>query len=698
MKKLKIILQCDFFYWILVFFSIFYTFLSLSCLNKHSILETTDTKFELIVNNFKIDGNKLSLELKGKEHLVATYYFKTEQELNDIKKQLKFGSKLIVSGNLLEANSNTIFNLFNYKKYLYNKDIFYILEIDSIDKIIDTSNLFYKFKNKIVNRIESFEYKQYFYAFIIGETYLISNDIYSSYKINGVTHLFALSGMHVNVFVFVLYLFLKKLKIKESLKYILIFLFLSFICFLSCFSPSIIRATFFLLLLRFNKLLEINTKTLNILLFIFSLYLFYNPYIIFDLSFELSFIVSYFIIGYMSLFKKITKIKQLFLVSFVSFLASLPILINNFFSVNLLSMINNMIFVPYVTLIVFPLTLLTFVFPFLIDIYIVSLNIMENMSTMLVNKSILYTSIKFNFYLLTLYYLLLYSFSKSNKKIYIFLLILILIINYNLPKLDKNTYISFIDVGQGDSTLIITPFKKHVILIDTGGKVEYLKKDFMKRNNEYKISDNLISYFHSLGIRKIDFLILTHGDYDHMGEAINLVNHFKIEEVIFNVGSYNELEKRLIKKLKYKSIAYKKEVKEIKIDKYKLKFLNTKTYNNENDNSNVVYIKLNETKLLLMGDAGVEREKDILNKYKLKNIDLLKVGHHGSKTSSGKEFIDEITPKYSIISVGKNNRYGHPNKEVLENLSNSKIYRTDLDGSIEIRLNKNEYKIRTCGP
>ena len=99
-----------------------------------------------------------------------------------------------------------------------------------------------------------------------------------------------------------------------------------------------------------------------------------------------------------------------------------------------------------------------------------------------------------------------------------------------------------------------------------------------------------------------------------------------------------------------------------------------------------------------MGDAGIEREKDILEKYNLKDIDFIKIGHHGSNTSSGKEFINEIKPKYSIISVGKNNRYGHPKDEVLETLRNSKIYRTDLDGSIEIKLNKRGYKIRTCPP
>ena len=106
--------------------------------------------------------------------------------------------------------------------------------------------------------------------------------------------------------------------------------------------------------------------------------------------------------------------------------------------------------------------------------------------------------------------------------------------------------------------------------------------------------------------------------------------------------------------------------------------------------------KLNNYKFLFMGDSGIDKEKDILDKYNISDIDVLKVGHHGSKTSSDKKFIDEIKPKYSLISVGKNNRYGHPKEEVLNNLEQSKIYRTDLNGSIEIKLNKNGYKIRTC--
>ena len=190
--------------------------------------------------------------------------------------------------------------------------------------------------------------------------------------------------------------------------------------------------------------------------------------------------------------------------------------------------------------------------------------------------------------------------------------------------------------------------------------------------------------------------ISPHGDYDHIGEAFNLIERIKIKNVVFNCGTYNDLEKRLIKSLDTKGINYYSCIKELNLNNYKLQFLNVDIYGNENDNSNVIYTELDGYKFMFMGDAGVEKEKDILEKYKLSNIDVLKVGHHGSKTSSSKEFINEINPNYSIISVGKNNRYSHPNKEVINNLDNSKIYRTDQDGSIMFKIKNNKLKIETC--
>ena len=183
-----------------------------------------------------------------------------------------------------------------------------------------------------------------------------------------------------------------------------------------------------------------------------------------------------------------------------------------------------------------------------------------------------------------------------------------------------------------------------------------------------------------------------------MGASISLVNSFKVKEVIFNCGTFNKLEYTLINILKKKKIKYSYCINNLKVSNIDLTFLQTKEYDNENDNSNVIYTEINRYKFMFMGDASITTEKEILNKYNLLNIDILKVGHHGSKTSSGKEFIDEINPNYSIISVGKNNRYGHPNKEALDNLHDSKIYRTDKDGSIIFKIKNNKLEIEICKP
>ena len=190
-------------------------------------------------------------------------------------------------------------------------------------------------------------------------------------------------------------------------------------------------------------------------------------------------------------------------------------------------------------------------------------------------------------------------------------------------------------------------------------------------------------------------LMSPHGDNDHIGESINIVNNFRIGKVVLNCGPFNNLEKKLIKVLDKNNIEYTSCINNIDLGNNKMYFLNTRIYSNENDNSQVSYIKINNYKFVFMGDASSITEYNILNKYNIGQIDFLKVGHHGSDTSSSKNFINRIKPKYSLISVGKNNKYGHPKQVVLNTLKNTKIYRTDEDGSIEIRLNNNGYKIIT---
>lgn len=194
-------------------------------------------------------------------------------------------------------------------------------------------------------------------------------------------------------------------------------------------------------------------------------------------------------------------------------------------------------------------------------------------------------------------------------------------------------------------------------------------------------------------------LMSSHGNYDHIGNDFYLINNIKINKIIYNNNDFNELETSLIEKLKKKRIAYSKEMDSTFEMIYGTwHFLATINYDNANDNSLVTYLKYYDYTFLFMGDSSFMVESNIIKKYQLSKIDFLKVGHHGSKTSSSKEFINYTKPGYAFIRVGRKNRHGYPNKGTLENLKGYIIYRTDLIGTIKLIINKNKVSFENYGP
>ena len=182
-----------------------------------------------------------------------------------------------------------------------------------------------------------------------------------------------------------------------------------------------------------------------------------------------------------------------------------------------------------------------------------------------------------------------------------------------------------------------------------------------------------------------------HGDYNHIGNVFYLIDNIKINKIIFNNNDFNELETSLIEKLKKKRIAYSKEMDSTFEMIYGTwHFLDMIDYDNENDNSLVTYLKYYDYTFLFMGDSSFMVESNIIKKYQLSKMDFLKVGHHGSKTSSSKEFINYTKPWYAFIRGGRKNEYGHPNKETLENLKGYIIYQTNLIGTVKLIINKNK--------
>ena len=663
---------------LILLFSILIILVSFIRIKLDKKIETIDNAYiNGIVLEKKIYDNRISYVVKEKEKILVNCY--------ECNVEAFVGDKIKAKGTYKLPNKNTVFHLFNYKNYLKSKKINYIFNVEEMEAI-KTNNILYKLKNKIINRVNSIN-NNYLNTFILGVNEL-DDEMYSVYQNNGVSHLFAVSGMHISLLTLILIFILKKLMKNKILVYILISIFLIFYMFLTNFSPSVLRSSLLFIGISFNNIFKLNFKTLDILLIILDILLIYNPYYFYSVSFLFSFTISIYLIIFNGLFNKYKNyFIKTFLVSVVSFLVSLPIVINNFFTINIMSPIINLISVPMISFIIFPLALLTFIFPSLNNLLNISLNIFENISIFFSNISINLDFGYMSIILIIIYYLIVTIILIKVKNYKVVLLILFMFIFYNSNYFNSNPKLTFIDVGQGDSTLLELPFNQGNILIDTGG------------NYNYDLSSNvLIPYLKARNIKRLETLVISHGDFDHMGASTDLINNFKVEKVIFNNGEFNDLELELIELLEKKNIPYYKDIKELDMNGNKLYFLNNGNYFNENDNSNVIYTKLNGIKLLLMGDASVEVEEDILEKYDLDDIDILKVGHHGSKTSSIKYFIDSINPKYSIISVGKNNRYGHPNKEVLNNLEQSKIYRTDIDGSIMFKIKNNKLRVEICSP
>lgn len=692
LNNLKLILRCNILFIVLFIFTILYILLFTVIIKYDSKYDGTETTITGKIREYSINGSKLQMTIASKEDIIATYYIKSEEEKENLLENIVIGQTINLSGTLELPLNNTIPNNFNYRKYLYNQKIYYLFNIDSY-VIQDDANFIDKIKDYLYKRAYNLDNSSYLLVLVLGDKSLISSEIYNNYQTNGTSHLLAISGSHIAVLLTVFSFILRRFK--EIPKLLILSGILLFFAFITNFQAAVMRAIIFFILNSINKIKKLNYSNLQILLITAFILILLNPFIIYDLGFIYSFTICGGIIYYSD---KITGnyFVKMFKLSFISFLFSLPISACINYEVNITSILINMLFVPWISIIVFPLAIITFIIPLLNPLLSLTLTITDFFNSFFAKLSLFINIPKTNMIFIIILFLFIILL-KNNKKHFIGIISILLIIKI-IPKLDNNYYLYYLDIGQGDSTILVSPHQKEVIMIDTGGKITYETEDWQKSNKTYNLSDNTIKFLKSLGIEKIDKMIITHGDMDHAGEAINIINKVNVNTVILNNGELNDIELNIINTLKTKNIAYYQNIKETVFYSNKLYFLNDELYDNENDNSIVLYTNINGLKLLFMGDAGVTVEDKLLASFNIRNIDILKVGHHGSDTSTSQEFIDYINPKYSIISVGRNNRYNHPKEEVLDILKYTNIYRTDKNGSVIFKIKNNKYSITTYDP
>ena len=675
MKNLKHILQSNYFLFSILIITIIITAIRINIKPKITY-DLNTNKVTGILLRSKINENKLTLTIKGKDKIQGTYYFKTTEEKKNYKKEISIGNKLTITGKMNFPKTPTTNNLFNYKEYLKKEKIYFVMQIETIKKEKQKISFFYKIKNKIKKRATN----PYIKSFLLGDQSEIKEKAQESFQKNGISHLFAIGGIQFILIKEFLLKILKKTKLKEKTIYKIILICLLFYLSILNVTASVIRAILFFILFSLNKYWALKLKNTKLIIIAIILTLLINPYYIKEAGFWCSYIISIGLICFMK--EKNNYLKALIKSSILAFLLSIPISLYYFYEINLMSIIYNLFYIPLINIIIFPASILTFLFPIIEPIYNILIKFLESSSIYLNNITfgkLIFAKIPVFFYILELIFIV--QFLKTKKKIIGIVIIIGIGIHYLVPNIFQDDFVKIIDVGQGDSILIYSKGKS--ALIDTGGKLNYNQK------NSSSITKYItIPLLKSLGIKKLDYIFLTHGDQDHMGEIIYLEKNYTIKNIYLNLGEANKLEQNIIKKNPNTKKVKQDQI--FQIGNFILYQINKK-WHEENTGSSVFYVKHPNLTFLLMADATEKTETYLLEEYNLK-VDILKIGHHGSNTSTSLPFLQETKPKIAVISVGEKNRYNHPSVEVIKRLTKENIpyLQTKTSGTITILPNTKE--------
>jgi len=643
----------------------------------------------------------------------------------------EYGDVLRIKGKLDKPAGQKNFGEFDYELYLARERIFTYLNIwqeKDIKKIgEDDSSFLVSFSLSARNKIKEITkqtlpppYNYLLIGMLLGEKSFIPADLKEVFAEAGIMHILAVSGLHVGIIAMALLFFLSMLRLPKKPKLLILISILIMYASITGFRPSVLRATIMFILLIGGKLIN-RGRNLNISLFFAAfLILLSNPLILYDAGFLLSFIVTFFIINLapilQELFSKVVVwIKNPLAVSTAAWIGIFPLSAYFFTKVSMISIISNIFIIPLTGVAVI-LGFITF-FIGLISIslasMIASINYLILNLITLIAKS--FSSLPFAFIyvaqpsiiVIILYYLMVFfiiemfckkTLSQNIKKkaglIVLSLISLIIIVQVFYPVDDLK--VNFINVGEGDCILIEAPGKTN-ILIDGGGTPQ----------SDFDVGSKIvIPYLRRKGINKINLLILTHPHLDHLEGLLPVLEELKVDAVldsglICDLSEYEEF----ISIIQAKGIPYYKAKAGDNIifnnsleifllnPLYDIDFYEESDFNNA---SIVVKLYYKNSNFLFTGDIEREAEKRLLVWQNILNSDILKVGHHGSSTSTTVEFLDKVDPIIAVITVGKNN-FGHPSPKIIERLEdkNIQIYRTDEDGTIVIRTNGREYWIKT---
>ena len=748
----------------------------ISSIISNTIVIFQNSNYEKIYNQLskqeKVNLTGIIISEKQEKQYYNKYQIKTKYNNQNLKFyittnkdiELKYGDKIEISGTYSKPETQRNYKGFDYSKYLKQLKIYGTIRCENVELIKHKqANKILEITNYISNKIEENtkqildkETSSILLGLVLGNKQELDEETQENYRNASMSHILAVSGMHVAYVILGINLIFKNIIGKRNTN-ILNIIVLIFYMFITNFSPSITRAGIMGIIAISSKLIYRKNDIYTSMSISLLLILLNNPFSIQNLGLQLSYggvigiiIFNKSILKFLKnlkiknktykykirpLIQKYTdKIKEIISVSLSVQIAIIPIILYNLNIFNPYFLITNLI----LSFAIGPVIILGFLFIIIACINfsiakifepilragITTINFISNIGKLPFSKIYIATP---NLNSIIIYYLFvavlfiiynIYSAKKPNKTqirtknliaiakiklrknkqkikpIIAIIILLILVVNL----IPKNLKIHFIDVGQGDSTLIVTPQNK-TILIDGGGS-----------SSEFDVGKNtLVPYILDRRFTQIDIIIISHFDQDNVGGIMTVLQELKVKKVyISKQVEKSENYEKFLDIVSNKKIKVYEVVSGNKIHIEKNLYIdilwptnNQITTNILNNNAIVCNLHYKNFSMLFTGDIEKIAEIEILEKYsrttQFLKANILKVGHHGSKSSSISEFLNTVKPQIAVIGVGKNNKFGHPNSEVLQRLENinSKIFRTDLNGEITIEVNKrSKYKIK----
>ncbi|HEL1823490.1 TPA: DNA internalization-related competence protein ComEC/Rec2 [Streptococcus suis] len=685
---------------LLALFSLFFGYQKVQWERADQLAPEQVTTVQVIPDTIEVNGDSLSFRGRADGQTYQVFYKLASQEEQTYFQKLTDLVQLEVEAEISLPTGQRNFKGFDYQAYLKTQGIYRTVKISAIKKIVlvQSWNIFdwlSSWRRKALVYVKTnfpAPMSHYMTGLLFGELdseFDQMSDLYSSL---GIIHLFALSGMQVGFFIDKFRWILLRLGLTKEAVDKLQIPFSLFYAGLTGFSVSVVRSLVQKILGNLGlRKLDNFAVSVFVCLLILPRFLLTAGGV---LTFTYAFLLTVFD------FEDLEQVKKAAVESLSISLGILPILMTYFYAFQPLSI------------------LLTFDFSFIFDVLLLpGLSVIFLLSPVVkmtwvngffvfMEKIIVWVAdlgfrpwilgkpSELVLLLLLVSLFLLYDFHRRKK--WLLGLSLVLALLFFITKYPLENEVTVVDIGQGDS-IFLRDMRGRTVLIDVGGRVDFAaKEEWQERSSQANAERTLIPYLHSRGVDRIDSLVLTHTDTDHVGDVLEVAKQVQIGRIYVSPGSLTVPD--FVATLKEINVPVHVVAVGDRLpifDSYLEVLYPSGTGDGGNNDSVVLYGRLLETNFLFTGDLE-QGELDLIKTYPNLPVDVLKAGHHGSKGSSYPEFLDHIGAKIALVSAGENNRYKHPHQETLERFDNRNIqvYRTDQQGAIRFR-GWREWRIET---